>query len=158
MVLLDKIHTGRRHSPPRLLIYGTEGIGKSTTATRSAPSPSHPHEDGLIIDCRFPGPHPGRRRLAHSSAKSTTSKRWCDSLTGSNAGWDVLCRSGVSSRRRSTAATPKLPHALTHWRKGPGFLNTPAQRGMCVILCPCHEKIETRRPRYDRYSPRLHGT
>jgi len=52
MTLMERIHTGRRHTPPRLLIYGTEGIGKSTTAAQ-APSPIFiPTEDGLDqIDC-----------------------------------------------------------------------------------------------------------
>ena len=46
MSLLERIHTGRRHSPPRFLIYGTEGIGKSTTASQ-APKPIFiPTEDG----------------------------------------------------------------------------------------------------------------
>ncbi len=49
---LDRIQRGRRHSPPRLMIYGTEGIGKSTTASK-APKPIFiPTEDGLDqIDC-----------------------------------------------------------------------------------------------------------
>ncbi len=52
MNLMESIHTGRHHSPPRLLIYGTEGIGKSTTAA-GAPKPIFiPTEDGLDqIDC-----------------------------------------------------------------------------------------------------------
>ena len=32
MTALQKILRGVRHLPPRLLIYGTEGIGKSNTA------------------------------------------------------------------------------------------------------------------------------
>jgi len=52
MTMIEQIHRGRRHSPPRLLIYGTEGIGKSTTAAQ-APNPIFiPTEDGLDqIDC-----------------------------------------------------------------------------------------------------------
>ena len=56
MSLLEQIRSGRRHSPPRFLIYGTEGIGKSTTASQ-APKPIFiPTEDGLDqIDCHsFP--------------------------------------------------------------------------------------------------------
>jgi len=29
MSLLEQIHTGRRQSPPRILTYGVEGIGKA---------------------------------------------------------------------------------------------------------------------------------
>ena len=52
MSLLQKIHSGPRHMPPRLMIHGTEGIGKSTTASQ-APKPIFIQtEDGLgQIDC-----------------------------------------------------------------------------------------------------------
>ncbi len=47
MSLLKQIHSGRRLQPPRLLLYGTEGIGKSTIASE-APKPIFiPTEDGL---------------------------------------------------------------------------------------------------------------
>jgi len=54
--VLQTIHRGVRHLPPRLLIYGTEGIGKSSTAA-GAPNPIFVStEDGLAqIDCHaFP--------------------------------------------------------------------------------------------------------
>ena len=52
MSLLEQVHSGRRHRPPRMLIYGTEGIGKSTLAAE-APNPIFvPTEDGLDqIEC-----------------------------------------------------------------------------------------------------------
>ncbi|NQT19509.1 MAG: AAA family ATPase, partial [Planctomycetes bacterium] len=59
MSLLKQVHTGRRHSPPRIIVYGAEGIGKSTTASQ-APKPIFvPTEDGLDqIDCKsFPLAH-----------------------------------------------------------------------------------------------------
>ncbi|MDR0869400.1 MAG: ATP-binding protein [Planctomycetaceae bacterium] len=47
MSLLQTIQTGKAQAPPRLLIYGTEGIGKSTFGA-SAPKPIFiPTEDGL---------------------------------------------------------------------------------------------------------------
>ena len=47
MSLLQSIQTGKSQGPPRLLIYGTEGIGKSTFGD-SAPRPIFvPTEDGL---------------------------------------------------------------------------------------------------------------
>jgi hypothetical protein len=54
--LLQRITTGRTSAPPRLLVYGTEGIGKSTLASH-APRPIFIQtEDGLgEIDChKFP--------------------------------------------------------------------------------------------------------
>ena len=52
MSLLQKIHSGPRHSPPRLMVYGVEGIGKSTIASQ-APKPIFIQtEDGLDqLDC-----------------------------------------------------------------------------------------------------------
>ena len=47
MSLMGQIHHGPRPSPPRFLIYGVEGIGKSTLASQS-PNPIFiPTEDGL---------------------------------------------------------------------------------------------------------------
>jgi hypothetical protein len=47
MSLLETIHSGNRQQAPRLLIYGSEGIGKSTCAA-NAPNPIFiATEDGL---------------------------------------------------------------------------------------------------------------
>ena len=54
--LLQSIQRGRTSTPPRILVYGTEGIGKSTLAAQ-APHPIFIQtEDGLgEIDChKFP--------------------------------------------------------------------------------------------------------
>ena len=48
MTMMERIHTGRRHVPPRLLIYGTEGIGKSTTAAGAPQAIFIPTEDGHL--------------------------------------------------------------------------------------------------------------
>jgi hypothetical protein len=49
MSLLQSIHKGKRQSPPRLLIYGVEGVGKSTLGA-NAPKPIFvPTEDGLNV-------------------------------------------------------------------------------------------------------------
>ncbi len=64
MSLLEQVHRGRRHRPPRLLIYGTEGIGKSTLAAQTPAPIFIPTEDGLDqIDCdSFPLAHSFRAR------------------------------------------------------------------------------------------------
>ena len=56
MTTLDKVAHGRTAKPPRILLYGVEGIGKSTFGSQ-APNPVFVQtEDGLdAIDCaRFP--------------------------------------------------------------------------------------------------------
>jgi hypothetical protein len=169
MTMMQHIHTGRRHSPPRLLIYGTEGIGKSTTASQ-APNPIFvPTEDGLDqIDCAS-FPLAGKLADVESALKSLINEKhdfetvvidsvdWLERLV-----WDVLCEQyGVSSIEKVDGGYAKgYTHALTHWRKVLADLNTLRnQRGMCVILL-AHAKVEKfedpEASAYDRYSPRLH--
>ena len=52
MGLMQQIQSGRTHTPPRIMTYGTEGIGKSTLAA-DTPHPIFVQtEDGLgQIDC-----------------------------------------------------------------------------------------------------------
>jgi len=169
MSLMNQVHSGRRHSPPRFLIYGTEGIGKSTTAAQ-APKPIFvPTEDGLDqIDCHsFP--------LAQSLADVQGSLQallqeehnfetvvldsvdWLERLI-----WDSLCEQyGVTSIEKVDGGYAKgYTHALTPWRSILNDLNAlRTQRGMCVILL-AHAKVEKfedpEHSAYDRYSPRLH--
>lgn len=56
MGLLETIQTGRRPRPPRMMIYGTPGIGKSTTGAGAPGATFLSTEDGLSeIDChQFP--------------------------------------------------------------------------------------------------------
>ncbi len=169
MTMMHNIHRGRRHSPPRLLVYGTEGIGKSTTAA-AAPAPIFiPTEDGLDqIDCAsFPLAH----RLADVESALRTliqekhdfetvvidSADWLERLV-----WDVLCEQyGVTSIEKVDGGYARgYTHALTHWRRLLADLNTLRnQVGMCVILL-AHAKVEKfedpEHAAYDRYSPRLH--
>ena len=169
MSMIEQIHRGRRHSPPRLLIYGTEGIGKSTTAA-GAPTPIFiPTEDGLDqIDCAsFPlaknlgDVDTALRTLIQEQHDFETvvidSADWLERLV-----WDALCEQyGVTSIEKVDGGYARgYTHALTHWRRLLADLNTLRnQRGMCVILL-AHAKVEKfedpEHTAYDRYSPRLH--
>ena len=56
MTLMSRVQRGRTQKPPRVFVYGTSGIGKSTFGSQ-APKPIFvPTEDGLDeIDCaKFP--------------------------------------------------------------------------------------------------------
>ena len=169
MTMMDQIHRGRRHSPPRLLIYGTEGVGKSTTAA-AAPKPIFvPTEDGLDqIECasfplatRFADVESALRTLIQEKHDFQTvvidSADWLERLV-----WDVLCEQyGVSNIEKVDGGYARgYTHALTHWRKLLADLNTLRnEHGMCVILL-AHAKVEKfedpESSAYDRYSPRLH--
>lgn len=169
MSLLDQIHTGKRHSPPRILLYGIEGIGKSATAA-GAPKPIFiPTEDGLDqIDCAS-FPLAGSFEDVQAALQSLIAEEhdyqtvvldsadWLERLV-----WDHLCRQyGVSSIEKVDGGYARgYTHALTHWRQVLEDLNTlRLKRGMCVILL-AHAKVEKfedpEHAAYDRYSPRLH--
>ena len=169
MSLLQQIRSGPRHSPPRLLIYGTEGIGKSTTAAQALRPIFITTEDGLDqIDCNsFPL---ARRFDEVMSAISVLyseehdyqsvvidSLDWLERLI-----WDDVCREyGVKSIEKVDGGYAKgYTHALTQWREVLDGLDALRnQRGMAVILL-AHTKIEKfedpESVAYDRYSPRLH--
>jgi len=178
MSLMNQIHTGRRIMPPRILMYGTEGIGKSTTAAQ-APHPIFiPTEDGLDqIDCAsFPLAQRFDEVVSAISALYTEehdyqsvvidSLDWLERLI-----WDDVCREyGVNCREYGVKSIEKADggyakgytHALTQWREVLNGLDALRnERGMAVILL-AHAKVEKfedpESVAYDRYSPRLHKT
>jgi hypothetical protein len=169
MTVMERIHQGRRPSPPRFLIYGTEGIGKSTTAAQ-APNPIFiPTEDGLDqIDCasfplatRFSDVEAALESLLCEQHDFESvvidSLDWLERLI-----WDALCEQyGVASIEKVDGGYARgYTLALTNWRKVLNGLNMlRSQRGMCVVLL-AHAKVEKfedpEQAAYDRYSPRLH--
>jgi len=155
--------------PPRLMLYGTEGIGKSTFGASSDRPIFIQTEDGLgEIACdKFP--------LARSFGDVTAalselysekhdyqtvvvdSLDWLERLI-----WEDVCREfGVKSIEKADGGYGKgYTHALTYWREvieGLDALRT--DRGMVVLLI-AHAKVEKfedpESTAYDRYSPRLH--
>ncbi|MEO2031799.1 MAG: ATP-binding protein [Planctomycetaceae bacterium] len=168
MTLIERIKHGRQPMPPRLIVYGTEGIGKSTFASE-APKPVFIQtEDGLAeIACdKFPlatrledvqtallelysGQHDYQTVVIDSLD-------WLERLI-----WDELCRQhNVTSIEKVDGGFAKgYTHALSHWRAVLDSLNRlRSDRGM-VVICVSHSKIEKfedpETSAYDRYSPRL---
>jgi hypothetical protein len=154
--------------PPRILVYGTEGIGKSYLASRT-PTPIFVQtEDGLSeIDChKFPlaqsldDVHAALAELLAEKHDYQTvvidSMDWLERMI-----WDVLCKNyGVSSIEKVDGGYGKgYVHAMTHWRKVVDELALLRdQRNMMVVLV-AHAKVERfedpEEAAYDRYSPRL---
>jgi hypothetical protein len=169
MSLMNHIHSGRRHSPPRFVVYGIEGIGKSTWAA-GAPKPIFlPTEDGLDqIDCdsfplatTFDDITAALSVLLQEEHDYGTividSADWMERLI-----WDKLCQQyGVTSIEKVDGGYARgYTHALTHWRGVLNDLDTlRKRRGMAVIVL-AHAKVEKfedpEHSSYDRYSPRLH--
>lgn len=167
--LLQKIHSGKRQQPPRILIYGSEGIGKSTFAA-SAPKPVFiPTEDGLdhiacdsfplctsfeqVIECLT-----ALKNDEHDyKTVVIDSIDWLEQLI-----FDHLCREyNVKSIEKVDGGYGKgYVHALTFWRRIVDDLRFLREtRGMVVVLV-AHTKIEAHSDPesspFDRFSPKLH--
>ena len=169
MSLLSTITKGKENRPPRLFVYGQEGVGKSLFSA-SAPNPIFVQtEDGLgeIDTAKFP--------LAKNLADVTSamaalrdephdfqtvvldSADWLERLI-----WDKVCQDfGVRSIEKADGGYGKgYVHALTYWRQIVGLLDDlRSRRGMIVIVI-AHSKVERfedpENAAYDRYTPRLH--
>lgn len=169
MSMLEQVQRGRSAKPPRILLYGVEGIGKSTFGSQ-APKPIFIQtEDGLDeLDCdRFPlaksyedvTEQLGALRREKHDYESVVidSLDWLERLA-----WDKLClECGVNSIEKVDGGYAKgYTHALTYWREILDHLGALRdQRGMVVVLI-AHSKVERfedpESSPYDRYSPRLH--
>ena len=169
MSLLNKIQRGKQPLPPRLVLYGTEGIGKSTFGSQCPAPVFIQTEDGLAeIDCdKFPLATTFDDFISYLN--SLLSERhdyqtividsldWLERLI-----WDDLCRQySVASIEKVDGGYAKgYTHALSHWRHLLGLLNRlRMERGM-IVVCIAHARVEKfedpEAMAYDRYSPRLH--
>jgi len=166
--LLVTIQSGRQSRPPRVLLYGVEGIGKSSFGSQ-APKPIFIQtEDGLDeINCdRFPLATTFDEVI--SALKTLQSEShdyesvvidsldWLERLV-----WDKLCEQyAVASIEKVDGGYARgYMLALSLWREVLDLLNALRNRGMVVILI-AHSKVERfedpESSPYDRYSPRLH--
>ena len=169
MSLLQSIHSGKRSKPPRLLIYGSEGIGKSTIAA-NAPKPIFvPTEDGLdqIVCDSFPLARTFDEVTTNLKAVATEehdyrtvvidSGDWLERLV-----WDHVCKQfGVTSIERADGGYGKgYVHALTYWRQIVDLLRTIREERSMITIILAHAKVETftdpESSSFDRFSPRLH--
>ena len=145
MSLLQKIRTGKSKCPPRLLIYGTEGAGKSTLAA-NAPNPIFIlTEDGVDnIACNS---FPLCRTLEEVTNNLTAllnephdyrtvvidTLDWLERLI-----WDQVCHDygdAKSIEKADGGYQRGYVHALTHWRQFIDRLRKlREQRNMIVIL------------------------
>lgn len=167
MSSMQKINRGVRRLPPRLLVYGIEGVGKSSTASE-APKPVFiPTEDGLgQIDCHsfelatsFDDVISAMSALATEEHDYQTvvidTLDWLERLI-----WAKVCKDRGVKNIEDIGYQKGYVFALDCWRQIiDGLDHLRNERGMCVILL-AHAKVEKfedpESPAYDRYSPRLH--
>ena len=169
MGMLDNIQTGKENKPPLIMIYGSEGVGKSTFGASTPDAVFIQTEDGLSeIDCRkFPLAHTLSEVVSELSALRDEqhtfrtvvidSVDWLERII-----FDEVCREfGVRSIEKADGGYGRgYVHALTHWRKILNILqDLRDKRGMMIILV-AHAKVERfedpENAAYDRYTPRLH--
>ena len=151
MSLLQQVKTGKEAQPPRIMIYGSEGVGKSTFAA-SAPKPIFIQtEDGLgEIDCaKFPLVGSFDEMMAQLAAVRDEEHEYqtlvIDSLDWmERVIWDRVCADyGVKCIEKADGGYGKgYTHALTYWRQVVKILNEiRAKRTMAIILV-AHAKEE----------------
>lgn len=169
MKLLSLAKAGREFRPPRLLVYGQEGVGKSSLAAK-APAPIFlPTEDGLhqIDVAKLPLLRSfdemqaalGELLVEPHDYHSVVidSLDWLERLI-----WDDLCHKygATSIDKVDGGYAHGYTHAVGYWRKLLDILSQlHTDRGMAVLLV-AHSKVEKfedpESSPYDRYSPRLH--
>lgn len=169
MGMLENIQSGRESRPPRIMIYGQEGIGKSSMAADAPNVIFVQTEDGLgEINChKFPLAKSVSEVVAALTALRDEPHEF-QSVAIDSVDWlerlifDEVCREyGVRSIEKVDGGYGRgYTHALTHWRKVIALLEELRdKRGMMVILV-AHAKVERfedpENAAYDRYTPRLH--
>ena len=169
MSIMSTITTGKTPKPPRILIYGYEGCGKSTWASH-APKPIFLQtEDGLNqIDCsKFPLARSFEEIMTELIAIRDEEHDFqtlvVDSLSGLEPMiWDVVCKDfGVRNIEKADGGFARgYTHALTHWTRFRNMLDEiNTKRNMMIILIAHVGTQEVKDPEtatYDRTSPRIH--
>ena len=164
---------GGAKDPARLIVYGTEGIGKTTLAA-SAPDPLFvPTEDGLasvpdadafdicrsfgdVMDCLravYNDPQ-GHRTLAIDSLDWLEKLIWADTVAEGKRTKPTI------ENIEDFGYAKGYIYALTRWEKFTNALDLVREKHRMTIVCIAHAKIaNVRNPAgddYNAFTPRLH--
>jgi hypothetical protein len=168
MGLLANIQRGQQPAPPRMMVFGIEGVGKSTLASQTPKPVFVQTEDGLRqIDCHkfplaesFDQVNEALAALANEPHDYQTvvidSLDWLERLI-----WDAVCRDfGAKSIEKVDGGYGKgYVYALAYWRKIIDRLAALHNARQMMIMLLAHAKVERyedpESSAYDRYSPRL---
>lgn len=169
MSLLQQITTGAHPKPPRLLLYGVDGIGKTSTAANAPNAIFIPTEEGVgeYDVASFPlckslaDVENAISALVNEDHKYKTlvldTADWLEWLV-----WEKLCSDyNVKGIEKVDGGYSKgYKHALGYWRHILDGLDVLRdKKGMAIILL-AHAKVEKfedpETTAYDRYSPRMH--
>lgn len=167
MSLMQQIAKGLQPGPRRLLLYGTQGIGKSTFAASSESPVFIQTEDGLgEIGCdKFPLADSFEQAMAaltelytqkHSyRTVAIDSLDWLERLI-----WAEVCRKRNVTNIEDIGYAKGYIFALNQWRDFlEGLAALRRDKDMTIVLI-AHARIEKfenpETESYDRYVPRLH--
>lgn len=167
MSLLESIQRGKQKTPPRIIVYGPEKIGKSTLASCAPNTIFIRTEDGLDqIDCAKLPLCGSYAQFIEQIGMLCQDEHDFETLALDSADWlqkliyaDV-CLNGKKSSIEDFGYKTGYTFALKQWKEvldGLDFLRN--QRGMGIILI-AHSTIEKftdpDSTAYDRYSLALH--
>lgn len=167
MKLLEQVQSGKTPAPRRVLLYGIQGIGKSTFGAESESPIFVQTEDGLGgIDCdKFPLAKSFEDVMSALSELYTEqhpyrtivvdSLDWLERLI-----WAEVCRKRRIESIEDVGYGKGYVFALTQWREFlEGLSALRGDKNMTVVLI-AHARIERfenpETDTYDRYVPRLH--
>ena len=167
MSLLSQIHVGKKPSPRRCMVYGVQGVGKSSFGATSDRPVFIQTEDGLgEINCaKFPLAKSFTEVMAALAELRTSEHNFgtvvIDSLDWlERIIWAEVCAGENVSNIEKIGFQKGYTYAINFWRQFLDALDAlRQQRGIAVILI-AHNKIEKfQTPEdsgFDRFSPRLH--
>lgn len=169
MSLLDSVIVGKTPKAPKICIYGTPGVGKSTFAANAPDAIFIQTEDGLdnIDATKLPLCHSWKEVTEQINALIAEEHNYktlvIDSLTNLERFiWEEVCTQfGVKNIEKADGGYARgYKHALNYWNDflvGLGILNR--EKGMMIILT-AHEGVqEIKDPEtetYHRKAPRIH--
>ena len=167
MSLLEKVVKGIQPGPRRLLLYGTQGIGKSTFAATSESPIFIQTEDGLgEIGCdKFPVAENFEQVMAALTELYTQQHRYLtvaiDSLDWlERLIWADVCRKRNVNNIEDIGFAKGYIFSLNYWREFLEGLSALRREKNMTIVMIAHAKIEKfenpETESYDRYVPRLH--
>lgn len=169
MAKLSAVTKGKNAKPPRLIIYGQEGVGKTTCAA-GAPNPVFiPTEDGQgQIDCAyFPIAHT-LADVMESIAELGTTDHNFQTVVIDSADWleplihQAVCEEyGVDSLHKAAGGFNRgFEKAVDKWAELCNALNWLRDTRNMTVIILAHSKIKAfndpENPSYDKYMLRLH--
>ncbi len=167
MSLLEQIHVGKHPAPRRCMVYGVQGVGKSTFGATGDRPIFIQTEDGLgEIDCaKFPQARSFNdvmaalvelRTLQHEfHTVVIDSLDWLERLI-----WHEVCAAENVANIEKIGFQKGYTFALNYWRQFLAALDDLRRDRQMAAILIAHSKVEKfQTPEdsaFDRFSPRLH--